>query len=138
MTAQEREFGFASLVRCSLDNRNKTSGIIPSALANPSIRTIIKRCAGTFLGQIPASVRLVVLLGTTDVSIAKTQALFSVLFSNYSNINQVAFRAGSALWVYATHPSGGNGHFEEWISGGNDTPSGRKRILALEALTSLR
>jgi hypothetical protein len=139
MTARERVFGFASLVRCSLHKvergRQKTSGnIIPSAFANPSTQVIISRCAGTFLGKLPNRVRLVVLLGTNNTYLAATQAVFRRLYTEYQAINPVSFRAGNALWIYAAHPSPGNGHFNSWVSGGTDNASGRKRMLALEAL----
>lgn len=140
MTANEREFGVASLVRCSFckmqDGVCKTSGnIIPSAFTNQSTSNIIERCAGQFLSKLPRSIKLVVLLGTSDSYISKTKAIFSKLFaSDYASINPVAFRASGALWVYAAHPSPGNGHFQSWVSGNSESSSGQKRVYALHAL----
>jgi hypothetical protein len=62
--------------------------------------------------------------------------MLSGLYSDYSVVNPIAFRAGDALWVFATHPSKGNGHFNSWVSGSAGNPSGQKRVLALEALKS--
>jgi hypothetical protein len=86
------------------------------------------------LGNLPKKVRLVVLLGTADTYIAKTKAIFSKLYPDFTPVNPAAFRAGDALWVYAAHPSPGNGHFESWVSSGVENPSGQKRVFALQAL----
>lgn len=139
MMAREQAFGVASLVRCSFCKMKggvcKTSGdVIPSAFTNTSTLPIIQRCAAIFLGKLPKRVRLVVLLGTADSYIAKTKAIFSKLYPGFVSVNPTAFRAGGALWVYAAHPSPGNGHFESWVSATAENPSGQKRIFALKAL----
>jgi hypothetical protein len=139
MTAKEDEFGVASLVRCSFGKMKngicKTSGdVIPSAFTNKATLAIIQRCSSKFLGKLPSRVRLVILLGTSDSYITKTKSIFSALYDDYLSINACAFRAGGALWVYAAHPSPGNGHFDSWLSAGLDNSSGQKRILALQAL----
>jgi len=140
MTAQEREFGVASLVRCSFckmkNGECRTSGdVIPSAFTNADTLGIIERCAATHLKDLPSSVKRVVLLGTADAYIKKTRTIFAAMYANFSSINDVAFRAGGALWVYAAHPSPGNGHFKSWASGTQENISARKRILAQRALT---
>ena len=139
MTKGEKIFGFTSLLRCSLfkiqDGVCKTSGdVIPKAFVNVATMIVIRRCAKTFLTTLPERVRLVVLLGTSDNYIAKTQSLLRELNADYSAINEVAFRTGKTLWVYAAHPSPANGHFNGWISGNADDPSGKKRILAVKAM----
>lgn len=139
MTAKEPSFGVASLVRCSFCKMKngvcKTSGdVIPSAFTNAATLAVIQRCATTFLGKLPSRVRLVVLLGTADSYINKTRAIFSKLYADFTSVNPAAFRAGGALWVYAAHPSPGNGHFDAWVSAEVGNPSGQKRIHALAAL----
>ncbi len=141
MTAREHEFGVASLVRCSFckmkNGKCKTSGdVIPSAFTNTSTLAIIQRCASTFLERLPETVKLVLLLGTAENYIKKTRGIFAKLYPDFLSVNSVAFRAGGALWLYAAHPSPGNGHFDAWLSGGADNPSGQKRSLAQEALAS--
>ena len=141
MTAKEQEFGVASLVRCSFCKMKngdcKTSGdVVPSAFTNASTLAVIQRCASTFLQRLPAGVQLVLLLGTADNYIKKTRAIFAKLYPDYSSVNSVAFRAGGVLWLYAAHPSPGNGHFDAWVSAGAENPSGQKRILAHQALAS--
>lgn len=142
MTSRERDFGIASLVRCSFckmkNGECKTSGdVIPSAFTNVETLKIIERCATTHLRALPSSVRRVVLLGTADAYIKKTRAIFSRLYTNFSSVNEVAFHAGGALWVYAAHPSPGNGHFESWVSGAKENASARKRVLAQCALAGV-
>lgn len=139
MTARESDFGVASLVRCSFckmkNGECKTSGdVIPSAFTNPDTLNIIQRCTAAHLSALPASVKRVVLLGTADAYIKKTRTILSSLYPNFLSVNEVAFRAGGALWVYAAHPSPGNGHFESWVSGEPENNSARKRVLAQIAL----
>jgi hypothetical protein len=139
MTARERDFGVASLVRCSFCKMKggecKTSGdVIPSAFTNADTVRIIERCATMHLKNLPPSVKRVVLLGTADAYIKKTRVIFSTMYSDFSSVNLVAFRAGGALWVYAAHPSPGNGHFDSWATGTQENPSARKRVLAQHAL----
>jgi hypothetical protein len=139
MTKGEQIFGFTSFVRCSLckmqDGVCKTSGdVIPNAFANVATMIVIRRCVKTFLSTLPERVRLVVLLGTSDNYIAKTRSLLREIHADYSAINEVAFRTGNKLWIYAAHPSPANGHFKAWISGNVDDPSGKKRILAIKAV----
>ena len=139
MTAREQEFGVASLVRCSLckmkDGECKTSGdVVPTAFTNPDTLAIIQRCVTTYLKTLPSDVRRVVLLGTADAYIKKTRTILSKLYPDFSSINEVAFQAGGALWVYGAHPSPGNGHFKSWLSGSAENVSARKRILARQAL----
>lgn len=141
MTAKEHEFGVASLVRCSFckmkNGECKTSGdVIPSAFTNRDTLAIIQRCASTFLQRLPEGVKVVLLLGTADNYIKKTRSMFVNLYPDFSSANSVAFRAGGALWLYAAHPSPGNGHFDAWLTSGVGNPSGRKRILAQQALAS--
>lgn len=139
MTPKEARFGIASLVRCSFsklkDGKWKTSGdVIPSAFKDFDTLNIIRTCAAQHLGALPKSVRLVVLLGTDDRYIESTQALAKKLHGDWKPLNPVAFTAGGALWVYATHPSPGNGYFKAWTEGPADEKSGRKRELVLEAM----
>lgn len=140
MTAHEKTFGTASLVRCSLSKMTggtyKTSGdVIPSAFNNSETVKIITTCSKKYLGILPASIQLVVLLGTSETYIKKTRGLIAGLYSDFTTINQVSFQAGGALWVYVTHPSPGNGYFNAWIKNGRNDKSGYKRILTQQAIS---
>jgi len=140
MTAHEKTFGIASLVRCSfakmVGGTYKTSGyVIPSAFTNSETVKIIATCSTKYLGILPKSIRLIILLGTSETYIKKTQTLIAQLYSDFTPENQVSFKAGGALWVYATHPSPGNGYFNAWIRNGRDDKSGLKRILTQQAIS---
>jgi len=142
MTAKERQFGVASLVRCSFsklkDGVWKTSGdVIPSAFKDPQTMAVIRCCASQHLGELPPTLKLVILLGTDDRYIESARALVGSLHRDCAEVNSVAFRAGGALWVHATHPSPGNGHFNAWVSGPATSKSGQKRELALQAIRSI-
>lgn len=140
MTAKEKSFGVASLVRCSFCKMKggtcKTSGdVIPSSFTNKATLKIIETCSHKYLGSLPSSTKLVILLGTSETYIKKTKKLIQRLHMDFKAINHVSFVAGGALWVYATHPSPGNGYFNAWANNGEDDQSGQKRILAQQALS---
>jgi hypothetical protein len=142
MTAEEADFGVAYLVRCSFcklkDGKWKTSGdVIPSAFTNRVTLSIIEQCARQHLKSLPKPVKLVVLLGTSDTYIQKVTQLAREMHKDWRYINEVAFEAGGARWIFATHPSPGNGYFEAWVTKPSSDKSGGKRILALEALEQL-
>lgn len=141
MTAIETDFGVASLVRCSFckmkNGSCKTSGdVVPSAFTNAKTLQIIDRCATKHLGSLPSATRKVILLGNGDAYVAKTSQVLKRLHKDFSQVNEMACQASGVLWVYAAHPSPGNGHFESWATGTADSAQGRKRQLAIEALQS--
>lgn len=139
LTAKSKTLGAASLVRCGLSldvgGRLVTSGtIMPKALSSPATRGFMATCIQRHLDPLPESVRLVVLLGTTDAYMKGVRSLFADRFPDYRTVNEVAFSAQSRLWVFAAHPSPANGEFQNWLTGSPSEGSGRKRHLALVAL----
>lgn len=143
MTEREPEFGVASLVRCSLCKMKKgsckTSGdVVPSAFTNRDTAQIIERCAAKHLGKLPVTTSKVVLLGNGDAYVNKTGKVLKRLYSDFKQVNEMAYQAGGALWVYAAHPSPGNGHFESWAAGAADSAQGKKRQLTIDALRGHR
>jgi len=139
LTGREKEFGAASLVRCTLcrieNGKPITSGtMVTAGFEAPEIKQIIRRCADKYLADPPQSLQQVILLGTNPDYIEKTSQLFQVLYPDFEWINPVAFRARRAIWVYAAHPSKANGRFENWVEAQPDDPSGYKCLLAKEAL----
>lgn len=137
--ANSRAFGAASLVRCGLslmkDGKLTTSGtIMPAAMRSPVARGFMATCIQRHLDPIPASARLVVLLGTTDAYMKGVQSLMRDHFPDYCHLNDVAFQAQGRLWVFAAHPSPANGEFKAWLRGRPDSTSGRKRLLAQQTI----
>ncbi len=139
MTAKEPEFGVASLVRCSFCKIKagscKTSGdVVPSAFTNSDTLRIIEHCANKHLGKLPASTKKVILLGNGEAYVSRTSQVLKLLHHDFRQLNDMAFQASGAIWLYAAHPSPGNGHYESWATGAKDSAQGRKRQLAIEAL----
>jgi hypothetical protein len=138
LTGAESVFGFASLVRCSLqDASTGSSGDLPRRVFKERLALpVAKACANEFLAPLPPSVKVVVLLGTSDQYIKNTMRVIGGLYRDFAEVNSVAFTAGGALWVYATHPSGENRHLNEWLNDPPTTTAGRKRADAVEALAA--
>jgi hypothetical protein len=140
MVVSETEIGFGSLVRCSLSRINKkgvlacTGEVMPKAFTE-EISKNLRICAETFLADLPSSVRLVLLLGTTDSYIKGCRGVVRSLYgSHFSDINEVSYRTGDVVWVHVSHPSGLNGHHTVWMTGNPSTKPGRKRELAIQAI----
>lgn len=140
MVATEAKLGFGSLVRCSLSRINKkgvlacTGEVMPKAFSE-EISSNLKTCAKTFLGDLPPSVRLVLMLGTTDSYIEGCREVVRSLHSpGFAEINEVSYRTGDVVWVHVSHPSGLNGHHPTWMAGDQSTTPGKKRNLAIEAI----
>jgi hypothetical protein len=143
LTANEREFGAASLVRCSLcrkkgDNCITSGTLVTDGFNIPEIKAIIEQCATTFLSKPPESLRRVILLGTNRIYIKETMGLFQHLYPDFSCINEVAFQARGVLWIYVAHPSKANGRFKAWIDAEPGSLTGQKCLLAREAFAAHR
>ena len=142
-TSTERTFAYGSLVRCSLSRMNDKTGkrectgqVMPKAFTE-SIKPVVRNCADTFLSRLPDSVRAVVMLGTTGSYIKSCRDLIrSIHGSAFSDVNEVAYKTGTVLWLHAAHPSGMNGFFNPWISGDPADPSGLKCALAKQAVAT--
>jgi hypothetical protein len=141
MVPEERRFAFGSLVRCSLSRRNPKNGrfectgqVMPKAFTE-AISTVVRKCADTFLARLPVTVQLVLMLGTTDAYINGCRHLIRSLYSTtFGDINAVSYKAGNAVWVHVSHPSGLNGHHPVWMAGDPSTKPGHKRQLAIKAI----
>ncbi len=94
---------------------------------------IVRRCAETFLVSLPASARLVLMLGTTDAYIRGCKSLIKALHGqDYTELNEVGYCTGLVHWAHISHPSPLNGHHGKWLDGQASTKPGRKRRLAEE------
>lgn len=139
LSASSRALGAASLIRCGLslerDGKLETSGAIMSRAARaPFTREVMQSCVKRHLDPLPASVRTVVLLGTTDTYVKGVKGLMHSRFEDFREVNEVAFMAQGRMWVFAAHPSPANGEFKAWLAGDPSSTSGRKRRLAAQAL----
>lgn len=139
-------FAFGSLIRCSvarLDPKLERQGVQQYSCTGPlipksfvEIPQVVSRCAERHLTNLPGSLKLVVLLGNSDAYVEGCQALVRRLYPDtYRSINPMAVSAAGRLWVHVSHPSGLNGHFEQWLAG-SATGTGRKRAWVEEALST--
>jgi hypothetical protein len=140
MIADERDFAFGSLVRCSLARMNDkgrlecTGQVMPKAFKE-EIASHLRRCAEAFLARPPETLRLVLMLGTTDSYVEGCRRVIASLYGpRFSNINEISYRTGDIIWTHISHPSGLNGHHPAWMAGDSATTAGRKRHLAMKAV----
>lgn len=139
MVMSESRFAFGSLVRCSLSRTNEKNGrlectgqVMPKAFVE-EVSGVVRRCAETFLANLPVSVRLVLMLGTTDAYIKSCKRLIKAIHEEgYDELNEVGYRTGPVYWVHISHPSPLNGHHGGWLEGNASTKSGEKRRRAEE------
>ena len=142
----EKEFHFASLVRCSLaridDKESLKKGYPAYATSGGLIKKSFKEvahylenCSKKFLLDLPKSVELVVMLGSDDGYIKGVKTLIQELHpSTFKSLNAISFSAAGAIWVHVTHPSRANGHKATWLRGDQSTIAGSKRNLAEEMI----
>jgi len=141
-TATERDFAFASVVRCSLTGMNKKKGqhtaespcVVPAFQPASEGVEFVENCVDQHLAHLSPRTRRVLLLGNTDSYIAALRKLIGRLRGPVTEVNDVAYVSGDVLFVHLAHPSPGNGHFNEFIEGRKT--SGVKRDLAREALAA--
>lgn len=133
----EKEFAFASLVRCSLVRQGSTSGaLVVRAFEEAQALGFVRTCSTRFLGTLPERLRLVLMLGTNDRYIQHASELIRSLHPGVTQFNPVAYGDSKVLWVHVAHPSRANGHLKEWLSGdpAKSRPAG-KRELAKQAIS---
>lgn len=141
LSATGKGLGAASLIRCGLslmkNGKLVTSGpVMIKALTESWPRGVAERCVRQHLSVLPPSIRQVVLLGIAPTYVREVKRLMASVFSDFKDISAAAFSASSCVWVFATHPSPANGHFESWVSGPADSGPGRMRALSLAALSA--
>jgi hypothetical protein len=140
LSAQSKDLGAASLLRCGLslekEGKLETSGpIVAMSLQDSWTRERISTCVRSHLVQMPSSISHVVLLGNDDRYVAGVKEVMKTAFQDYSEVNPMAFRARGATWVFAVHPSPANGHFASWQPGGTGKQAAKCRA-AVAALAN--
>jgi hypothetical protein len=135
---------FGSLIRCSVSRRDVkasakmgrevfacTGPLISKSFSE--IPDVIRTCTTRYLRDLPSSLRLVVFLGNTDSYVKRCQELVQSLYPDtFSRVNQMAVKADGRIWVHLAHPSGLNGHFNDWLD--TDLGPGLKRVQAEHAI----
>ena len=108
--SDEKRFGFASLVRCSVEILNhgkwvSTSGNIMAKTINSNL-PFVSKCITTHLSNLPDSVRIIVLLGVTIGYVRGVRALLDGAL--FSPSEEYVYEALGRLCVHVPHPAGGN------------------------------
>lgn len=136
LTAASTDYGFASIVRCSLTARDKhgiyrgNSAPVIRGMKSPEGQDVMARCIETHLSRLSDRTRLVVLLGNDTNYFAAVKGAMLKAFNEYQplpGLGQVAFRAGGRLFVHIGHPSPLNGHFKSFLEGDATAGQGLKR-----------
>lgn len=145
--ANEQDFGFASLIRCSVARRSgpaqtlRTSGdVVLRAFKEAAPARLIGNCSRSFLKPLPTRLQVVVMLGIQDKYVEECRMLVGYLYGSLcARINDVAYRTDAVVWVHAAHPSGANGWFDRWLTDApNSSPMALKRELAQSAIQHSR
>ncbi|HWD37276.1 MAG TPA: hypothetical protein VG944_00375 [Fimbriimonas sp.] len=145
ISANERNFGWGSVVRCSLTGWDKKNGVFSGesgkvlpAFKDLEMGPVVSNCFDQFLSVLPPRVKIVVLLGNSDDYVEKMSYLvrtrYLTDFSAPPSYERIAYHAGGRLWVHVGHPSRGNGYLMAFLEGDPDVGQGRKREIAKQAI----
>jgi hypothetical protein len=140
-------FSFGSLIRCSV---KKLSGdkwlmsgkdIMNSCLRDKTMGPVISNCVSQYLGALPASVRLVIMLGNDLTYVDGCHAAISRVRPNLKQINAVSYGDNEVIFTHTIHFKAQGSLVPEWANGtpgmatNPDRDQPLKRQLALEAVT---
>lgn len=140
--ASERDYAFASVVRCSLTGMDRkkcvhtadSPNVLPAFQRGSMGSKFVENCVDQHLVALLQRTRLVLLLGNTDAYIRSLADVLERRRSAITQINPVAYVSGGVRFVHLAHPSKGNGHFGAFIRG--EGKAGMKRDWARQALAS--
>ena len=143
--SEEREYGFASVVRCSLTGMDRKKGVHTADSRNvvqafkPTSRGYIftSTCVEQHIGRLPPDTRTVILLGNTDSYIKHLRNLIGRTLSGVRPVNAVSYRSDFAIFIHVAHPSKGNGHFGSF-NRGEGKPGAKMRSARAALLSTSR
>ncbi|GAB4361129.1 MAG: hypothetical protein Kow006_31640 [Gammaproteobacteria bacterium] len=138
----ETEWGFGSLVRCSIarwdavsQDHLKTGGnILVNATTDPEASKVLRRCVEHFLTPAPNSLRVVIMLGNDQRYVDACRRLFAAHDADIVRLNDVSYGNGRLLWVHTVHPKAQGSHLGDWLGRNMSTGQGRKGRMAEEAV----
>lgn len=139
-SANEKEFAFASVVRCSLTGIDRKKGVhtadspnvLPAFRPHSAAYGFVSNCVDQHSVSFAPRTSLVLLLGNTGAYIAALQEVVANKRGAVTAINEVAYWSDGVKFVHLAHPSKGNGHFGAFVRG--EGTAGAKRDLAKAAL----
>ncbi len=145
IVSKETEFGWGSVIRCSLtgwdaksNQYSGESGKVLPAFDHFEMRAVVRNCFSQFLSALPERTKLVVLLGNSDGYLRKMKRIvgdfYSADFCGEPEYEGVSYRAGGKRWVHVAHPSRGNGYFNNFMQDDERSKQGKKRRIAQTAV----
>lgn len=136
-------FHFGSLIRCTVERRDKDGcwkgtggGMLDRFLGTEFGRHVAKNCVRQFLGDLPRSVRLVVMMGmgTKGNYIRSCQSLFKALRPGpWTTVNEVGYADSQIVVVHTEHFASQGALLPDWLSG-TSHERGRLGMLARAAV----
>lgn len=145
LTAAEPNFGWGSVIRCSLTGLdNKTgeysgdSGKVLPAYTAKQAQDVIRTCVRTWLKYLPERTRLIVLLGNSDGYIRRIRQKLREIHPDlrpHPVASDVAHLAADRTWVHVGHPSGANGYLSNFLYDDENAGQGSKRADATRAVS---
>lgn len=142
IAADEKNFAFGSVVRCSLMGRNPATGdyssestfVVPAFREGTAACATLRSCFDTHLRHLPPRLKLIILLGNSSgyVSAIRRQ-LLRLYREDYKPLGGKAHYAGGRYWVHLTHPSKGNyAFFDKYLDDAADFRQGPTREEAIK------
>jgi hypothetical protein len=143
---RDGEFAFGSLIRCSV---KKWSGekwlmsgkdIMGSCLRDGEMGEVITNCVSQFLGELPPSVRLVVMLGNETSYVDGCFSAIQLTLPNLHRLNAVSYADHTLTFVHSVHFKAQGAIVPNWSSGvpgrasRPETDQPLKRDLAIDAV----
>lgn len=142
--ARERDYGWGSILRCSLTGWNKkndrwsgASGDVIPGLKQRDGNLALKACIQQHLTSLSERTRLIVLLGNDDRYVEIVRRAFQGVFGPVTPLDAAGnqgYRIGAQTVVHIGHPSPLNGFFDSFLTGSTATPQGVKHEQAARAV----
>ncbi len=132
---------FGSLVRCSVAKSDGKGGwfqsggdILGSCLADQSFGDIISNCIRRYLADLPASLKLVVMLGNGAGYIDGCRRAIASVRPGIRSVNDVAYGDDQVMFVHTIHFAAQGRLVPEWCDA-NEGTQAQKRKLAQQAIS---
>ncbi|WP_158812791.1 hypothetical protein [Methylocapsa sp. S129] len=134
-TAAEPRLGFASVIRCGLGKevgpgRYATSGpVARAAIARGSpVRRFFDGCTERFLGRLPSTVRVVILLGLDQPYVEALFERVRELYPSVRRLSQLAYATATVTFAHVIHPSSlATSHRKKWLRDDQSSLAAKRR-----------
>lgn len=144
-SATEAEYGWGSILRCSLTGWDRgsysgASGVVLRGMSHPDGKGLVPACVRQHLTGLSGRTRLVILLGNAEAYMGLTRRVFAGVFPDFRPLplsDGTAFEAGGRTYVHVGHPSPLNGHLSGFLTGGPAEGQGAKREGARRAVAQV-